>query len=162
MAGSSKQFFKYTVVENVIGNIAQKTDIIIKLYLITKKFEVFLIIWKGYFLSYFKIMVGLTTLYGNIEMPKKFMITAITNNNSNITQNNLPYLLQISQWSVLNYFKTSKLINVIRNKYPICRTVLLTSSLAIFFLEHCHKPLVKICWLILCESLQTGITPLHK
>ena len=25
MAGSSKQFFKYTVVENVIGNIAQKT-----------------------------------------------------------------------------------------------------------------------------------------
>ena len=41
MAGSSKQFFKYTVVENVIGNIAQKTDIL-KLYLITKKFEVFL------------------------------------------------------------------------------------------------------------------------
>ena len=25
MAGSSKQFFKYTVVENVTGNIAQKT-----------------------------------------------------------------------------------------------------------------------------------------
>ena len=24
MAGSSKQFFKYTAVENVIGNIAQK------------------------------------------------------------------------------------------------------------------------------------------
>ena len=43
MAGLSKQFFKYTVVENVIGNIAQKTDIL-KLYLITKKFEVFLII----------------------------------------------------------------------------------------------------------------------
>ena len=44
MAGSSKQFFKYTVVENVIGNIAQKTNIIIKLCLITKKFELFLII----------------------------------------------------------------------------------------------------------------------
>ena len=43
MAGSSKQFFKYTVVENVIGNIAQKTDIS-KLYLIMKKFEEFLII----------------------------------------------------------------------------------------------------------------------
>ena len=89
MAGLSKQFFKYTVVENVIGNIAQKTDIL-KLYLITKKFEVFLIIWKGYFLSYFKIRVGLTTLYGNIEMPKKLILTAITHNNSNITQNNLP------------------------------------------------------------------------
>ena len=25
MAGSSKQFFKYTVVENVTGNISQKT-----------------------------------------------------------------------------------------------------------------------------------------
>ena len=43
MAGSSKQFFKYTVVENVIGNIAQKPDIL-KLYLIAKKFELFLII----------------------------------------------------------------------------------------------------------------------
>ena len=41
MVGSSKQFFKYTVVENVIGNIAEKTDILIKLYLITKKFKVF-------------------------------------------------------------------------------------------------------------------------
>ena len=89
MAGSSKQFFKYTVVENVIGNIAQKVDIL-KLYLITKKSEVFLIIWKGHFLSYFKIRVGLTTMYGNIEMPKKLIITAITYNNSNITQNNLP------------------------------------------------------------------------
>ena len=57
-----------TVVENVIGNTAQKTDIL-KLYLITKKIEVFLIISKGYFLSYFKIRVGLTTLYGNIEIP---------------------------------------------------------------------------------------------
>ena len=90
MAGLSKQFFKYTVVENVIGNIAQKTDILIKLYLITKKFEVFLIIWKGYFLSYFKIRVGLTTLYGNIEMQKKLMQTTITHHNSNVTQNNLP------------------------------------------------------------------------
>ena len=43
MAGPSKQFFKYTVVENVIGNIAQKVDIL-KLYLITKKCEVILII----------------------------------------------------------------------------------------------------------------------
>ena len=43
MAGSSKHFFKYTVVVNVIGNIAQKTDIL-RLYLITKKSEVFLII----------------------------------------------------------------------------------------------------------------------
>ena len=43
MAGSSKQFFKYTVVENIIGNTAQKADIL-KLHLITKKFEVFLII----------------------------------------------------------------------------------------------------------------------
>ena len=41
MAGLSKQFFKYTIVENVIGNIAEKTDILIKLYLITKKFKVF-------------------------------------------------------------------------------------------------------------------------
>ena len=57
-----------TVVENVIGNRAQKTDIL-KLYLITKKTEVFLIISKGYFSSYFKIRVGLTTLYGNIEIP---------------------------------------------------------------------------------------------
>ena len=54
MTGPSKQFIKYAVVENVIGNIAQKTDIF-KLYLITKNFEVFVIIWKGYFLSYFKI-----------------------------------------------------------------------------------------------------------
>ena len=43
MAGSSKQFFKCTEVENIIGNIAQKIDIL-KLYLITKKIEVFLII----------------------------------------------------------------------------------------------------------------------
>ena len=89
MVGSSKQFFKCTIAENVIGNITQKTDIL-KLYLIMKKCEVFLIIWEGYFLPYFKIRVGLTTLYGNIEMPKKLILTAITHNNSNITQNNLP------------------------------------------------------------------------
>ena len=43
MVGSSKQFFKCTIAENVIGNITQKTDIL-KLYLIMKKCEVFLII----------------------------------------------------------------------------------------------------------------------
>ena len=43
MARSSKQFFKDTVGENVIGNIAHKTDIL-ELYLITKKSEVNLII----------------------------------------------------------------------------------------------------------------------
>ena len=89
MAGLSKQFFKYTLVENAIVNTAQKTDIL-KLYLILKKYEVFLINCKGYFLPYFKIRLGLTALYGNIQMPKKLIITVITHNNSNITQNNLP------------------------------------------------------------------------